>query len=377
MTPKSNSNTDELRILLFMPSLNLDKQLELLIESTNFDLEIVAIASDSTALIDYCRSKKIKLHIFTHSKSLLNFIKAQFLLKRIVREFAPNLIESHSFLPGLYLGCFKMLRHRFKSTQFSTANFRHHNLNHHLKRNKRAILLDKFIYTFHDKSVVPSSSTFSVLLAEGCNINKLSLIPHQLNSKAIQIAIESGLPKYSIASNRYELIAVGRLDWQKNYHLMMSVLSLLKSNVKNFRLRIFGSGSASSREDLLKLIHEFALDDFILLENWTPNIEIEILRSDVFLHTAIDESFGLVLAESLSLGTPVVSNWMGGARDIAAISSAEIAGNSADELHQLLKATLLDLINISVELRSQRDEFLARLNTPDLQLLHERLLKEQ
>ena len=169
------------------------------------------------------------MHIFTHSKTLLNFIKAQFLLKKIVREFAPNLIESHSFLPGLYLGCFKMLRHSFKSTQFSTANFRHHNLNHHLKRNKRAILLDKFIYTFHDMSVVPSSSTFSVLLAEGCNINKILLIPHQLNSKAIQFAIESGLPKYSIASNRYELIAVGRLDWQKNYDLMMSVLSLLKT----------------------------------------------------------------------------------------------------------------------------------------------------
>ena len=99
------------------------------------------------------------------------------------------------------------------------------------------------------------------------------------------------------------------------------------------------------------------------------------MRSDVFLHTAIDESFGLVLAESLALGTPVVSNWMGGARDIATISSADIAGNSADELHQLLKATLLNLVNISVESRAQRHEFLARLNTPDLQLLHERLLK--
>lgn len=377
MTPESNPKTDKLKILLFMPSLNRDKQLELLIESTNFDLEIVAIESESTALLDYCRANKIKLHTFIHSKGLLNFIKTQFFLKKIIDDFEPHLIESHSFIPGLYLGFFKMLRYLFKPPQFSMANFRHHNLNHHLNRNRRAIFLDKFIYTFHDKSVVPSSSTFSVLLAEGCDINKLAVIPHQLNPRAIQFAIELGLPKYSISSNRFEIIAVGRLDWQKNYDLMMGVLSLLKSDVKNFRLRIFGSGLASSREDLLRLVHEFELDDFVLLENWTPSIEIEILRSDVFLHTAIDESFGLVLAESLALGTPVVSNWMGGARDIASISCANIAGNSADELHQLLKATLLNLASISLETRAQRDEFLARLNAPDLQLLHQRLLKKR
>ena len=158
---------------------------------------------------------------------------------------------------------------------------------------------------------------------------------------------------------------------------MMSVLSLLKSDFKNFRLRIFGSGSVRSREDLLKLVHEFALDDFVVLENWTSSIEIEILRSDVFLHTAIDESFGLVLAESLALGTPVVSNWMGGARDIASMSCTNIPGNSAEELYQLLKETLLDLANVSVETRAQSFEFLARLNSLDLQLLHERLVKTQ
>ena len=112
-------------------------------------------------------------------------------------------------------------------------------------------------------------------------------------------------------------------------------------------------------------------------ENWTPNIEVEILRSDVFLHTAIDESFGLVLAESLALGTPVVSNWMGGARDLATLSCANVAGNSAEELHQLLKGTLLDLASISTKTRVQRHEFLAKLNALDLQLLHERLLQTQ
>jgi glycosyltransferase involved in cell wall biosynthesis len=377
MTRERNPNSDKLKILLFMPSLDRDKQLELFIENTNFDLEIIAIASNSTALIDYCRSRKIPLHTIIHSKGLINFFKTQFKLKKIIGDFAPNLVESHSFLPGLYLGIFKILDYLFRSPQFSMANFRHHNLNHHLKRRRRAIFLDKFIYTFHDTTVVPSSSTFSVLLAEGCNIHRLALIPHQLNSTAIQSSKELELPKYSIASNKYELIAVGRLDWQKNYALMMSVLSLLKSDFKNFRLRIFGSGSVRSREDLLKLVHEFALDDFVVLENWTSSIEIEILRSDVLLHTAIDESFGLVLAESLALGTPVVSNWMGGARDIASMSCTNIPGNSAEELYQLLKETLLDLANVSVETRAQSFEFLARLNSLDLQLLHERLVKTQ
>jgi glycosyltransferase involved in cell wall biosynthesis len=375
MNRKRNSNSVRFKILLFMPSLDRDKQLELFIESSSFDLEIVAIKSDSRALIEYCRSRNIRLHTFSHSRSLINFIQVQFLLKRVIRDFSPNLVESHSFLPGLYLGVFKILHFVFKSAHFTTANFRHHNLNHHLKRNRRAIFLDRFIYTSHDTTVVPSSSTFSVLIAEGCNINKLSLIPHQLSLTAIQSARESGLPKYSIESNKYELIAVGRLDWQKNYALMMNVLYLLKSDVETFRLRIFGSGSDSSKECLLELVHQFGLDGFVSLENWTPSIEIEILRSDVFLHTSIDESFGLVLAESLALGTPVVSNWMGGARDLASISCTRIAGNSAEELHQLLKETLLNLPRISIETRVKGSEFLARLNSADIQHLHKRLAK--
>lgn len=375
MTRKSNSNSERLKILLFMPSLDRDKQLELFIESSNFDLEIVAIASDSSALIEYCRLRNIRLHTFSHSRKLLNFIQVQFLLKRIIRDFSPNLVESHSFLPGLYLGIFKILHYPFKSPQYTMANFRHHNLNHHLMINRRAIFLDRFIHTSHDTTVVPSSSTFSVLLAEGCNINKLTIIPHQLSLKAIQSAKESGLPKYSITSNKYELIAVGRLDWQKNYVLMMNVLYMLKSEDESFRLRIFGSGSESSKEYLLKLVHEFGLEDFVSLENWTPSIEIEILRSDVFLHTSIDESFGLVLAESLALGTPVVSNWMGGARDLASMSCTRIAGNSAEELHQLLKQTLLDLPRISIETKTEASEFLSRLNSMDIQLLHKRLVK--
>ena len=156
---------------------------------------------------------------------------------------------------------------------------------------------------------------------------------------------------------------------------MMNVLYRLKSDGESFRLRIFGSGSESSKEYLLKLVHEFGLEDFVSLENWTPSIEIEILRSDVFLHTSIDESFGLVLAESLALGTPVVSNWMGGARDLASMSCTRIAGNSAEELHQLLKETLLDLPRISIETKAKESEFLSRLNSTDIQLLHKRLVK--
>ena len=373
MTSEFDEKEKSLKILMFMPSLARDKQLELLVESTDFDFEIVAIHSESTALIDYCRSKEIRLHVFRHSKGLFNFIKAQIILRKAIHEFAPNLIESHSFLPGIYLGVYKMLLYSFKSPEFTTANFRHHNLNHHLQRNRFAMLLDKFIYIFHDKIIVPSSNTYSVLLAEGCDIKKLLLIPHQLHAETIVYANQLNLPKYSITTQKYELIAVGRLDWQKNYDLMMGVLSLLKNDFKNFRLRIFGSGSASSRDVLLKLVRERGLEDFVVLEHWTPNIEIEILRSDVLLHTAIDESFGLVLAESLALGTPVVSTWMGGARDIAAISGTKIAENSPDDIYRLLKVTLLELPNIAAQTISRRDDFLATLNAPDFQLLHERI----
>ena len=361
------------RVLIFVPSTNRDKQLELLIESCNFEFCIVAIESSSNALQDYCSNRRLKIHTLRHSRNLLQIIKNITWFTFFVSKFTPIMIESHSIIPGLYVSTVRLLGLIKHTPKISLVNFRHHNLNHHIMRRKLARRVDKFIFSNHDKTIVPSTSTFSVLLAEGCPLNKLGIIPHQLNYQRIQSTVDSCLPKYSSSSNRLELIAVGRFDWQKNYSLMLSTLAKFKETNQNFLLRIFGSGSLSEREKLSQLIRENRLIDEVHICDWTSDIETEIFRSDVFLHTALDESFGLVLAESLALGTPVVSNWMGGARDLVYFSSVPSSSNDYLEISSSLSYVFTNLKHIAEQSKRRRDDFTIFLNSRNLEELHKNL----
>jgi glycosyltransferase involved in cell wall biosynthesis len=356
-------------IILFLPSTEKDKQLELLVKNSNFDFIFFAIESNSKSLVDFCGLEGIELFTYPGTKNVFGMFWNLIKISRLIYQFSPKIIESHSILPGLYIALFKLLT-RFTGIKFKTVNFRHHNLNHHIQYNFKAIKIDRFISMLHDMNAVPSNSTLATMIAEGCRKEKIKVIPHQLDQDRIREAIKSSPLKLSNSTKQFELIAVGRFDWQKNYELMFCALRRFKDKTNNFRVNIYGSGSSQSKNLLDNAIRKFDLTDFVRVNPWTPNIEIEILKSDLLIHTAADESFGLVLAESIALGIPVVSNWMGGARDLVYFSSLPPSENTCSGVFELLEVAFCDLERVSAQSLIRREEFLKYLNSTPVESLH-------
>ncbi|MFM2340104.1 MAG: hypothetical protein RLZZ360_740 [Candidatus Parcubacteria bacterium] len=112
-----------------------------------------------------------------------------------------------------------------------------------------------------------------------------------------------------------QLLAVGRVDKQKNYHFMLRMLKVLKEQGL-FHLTIVGSGA--QEVELKAYAHELGVGDMV---TWSGRLEGKVLEetyvaADVFIHTAHFESFGTVFIEAMAKGLPICATRVLGAIDV-------------------------------------------------------------
>lgn len=134
--------------------------------------------------------------------------------------------------------------------------------------------------------------------------NKTDIIPNLINFDKIKNkSNEVNLPK----SNNLEIISIGRLHQVKAYDRFIEVIYRLKEEgvLNNVKFKIYGDGP--EKENLLKKIFDLDLKQLVSLEGQVNNPYVYMKNADLFVLCSLHESFGLVIIESLSLGTPVLA----------------------------------------------------------------------
>ncbi len=100
------------------------------------------------------------------------------------------------------------------------------------------------------------------------------------------------------------LVAVGRLEPQKDYPMLIEAFARVRIN-RDARLIILGEGR--EREGLEALIKARGLENDVRLEGFVSNPQAYVARSDLFVLSSRWEGLPTVLIEALCCGTPVVS----------------------------------------------------------------------
>lgn len=105
--------------------------------------------------------------------------------------------------------------------------------------------------------------------------------------------------------NEFNILAIGRFMPQKAFARLITVCAGLRDEGLKFKLNIIGEGP---EEDIIKeKISELDMKDNIRLLGFKENPYPYIKEADLFVCASIHESYCLVVAESLVVGTPVVS----------------------------------------------------------------------
>lgn len=103
------------------------------------------------------------------------------------------------------------------------------------------------------------------------------------------------------------LISVGRLSPEKGYDDLIEVFYELHKKKIDWHLDIVGDGK--EKDNLIKKIHEYKLDNYITLHGYQKPDYINSLlkKSSIYLMTSFTESFGIVLIEAMNYGIPCIA----------------------------------------------------------------------
>jgi glycosyltransferase involved in cell wall biosynthesis len=110
-----------------------------------------------------------------------------------------------------------------------------------------------------------------------------------------------------------EFVFVGRLSREKGVPVLLRAFARLRGSEPSARLRLIGEGD--ERQAIERLVAELGLDDSVSLVGWLPPGEIERELASAWALVAPSlwaEPFGLVAAEAIVRGVPVVASATGG-----------------------------------------------------------------
>lgn len=148
--------------------------------------------------------------------------------------------------------------------------------------------------------------------------NKIEVVYNGINLKDFEIKRNEVCQRIhkelDIKENQPLLVSVGRLTKQKGYVYLFNAIKKVKIKYPNLVLIILGEGK--DRGKLEREIKERKLKENIFLLGNKNNVPEYLATADVFVLASLWEGFGLVVAEAMASGLPVIATKVGGIPEI-------------------------------------------------------------
>ncbi len=264
-------------------------------------------------------SKNIDIEI-CNSKVIPSILKKKHIdiyhFQKIIETFKPDIVHSHLFeaeiisrwhiYPNIryFTHCHDNMM-QFKNLPLNVlnkkkiTNFFEKNLllKQYKKCNNSFIAISKNTLAYFKTNLSKSFSKRITLLHNAINYQAFS------NKKAKMIN-----------KKLIHLITIGSLVDKKNQTFLIDVMAYLQNKGYTAKLQIIGEGVNKAKIE--NKINELRLREAITLRGNVDNVEAYLHTSDIYLHSATYEPFGLVLIEAMASGLPVVCLDGGGNKDI-------------------------------------------------------------
>lgn len=247
---------------------------------------------------------------------MVNNIFNIFKLKKIVKDYNPDIIHAHDFKCS-FLAMF--LRRPYISHM--------HNNNPWMKRNGIVSAAYYFAAKKSEYILCVSKSIINEYVHSSKLRNKMIVVGNPINVGAI-LKSASGY-----CAPEYDVGFCGRLVEQKNPIEFINIVKELKKNNYNIKAIMLGKGKLENK--IRKMISKYSLDNNITIAGFVSNPYEILNKTKVLCMPSLYEGFGLAAIESLILSTPVVCSGAGGLIDIVDDNCGKICKNTEDYVKEL------------------------------------------
>lgn len=310
---------DKLKILFVIPILGcggaevLLGNIALELSKQGHDVKVISLDKphdsfknfpNKEAFISITNPEVVKFNIKFSLHKFLHITSDEF--KNIVNSFKPDIIHSHLFLAELIARSINTCEAKFFSHahdnmfQLEPIGYRTTTKRRWFHYVERFWLLKKY-KKFNNNFIAISGDTLQFL--------RRSIPPtlqknvHLLYNAIDYNSFERKIKEIDI-NKKLRLISIGSLVPKKNHMFLIEIAKELNALNIEFQIEVLGDGPLYN--SILEKINHENLQDRIILKGNVGNIPSYLKQSDIYLHPATYEPFGLVILEAMASGLPIV-----------------------------------------------------------------------
>ncbi len=230
--------------------------------------------------------------------------------KEIIDSFKPDIIHTHLFRAELFSSIYIP-----QDVVFVVHG--HDNMREFRNLSFNTFFQKSLLTSFYEKQLLvngkykKNKNTYFIANSPDTLSYFQSTVPSFLkqNVKLIEIGFDFNrfhLPKREVKppNKKFSLINIGRYEERKNQKFIVEIAHLLKNKGFEFEVNLLGTGDCIDK--VKNQIRELHLEDRVFVRGNVDLVEEYLSKSDLYLHSAYYEPFGLVLLEAMAAGLPCV-----------------------------------------------------------------------
>ncbi len=186
---------------------------------------------------------------------------------------------------------------------------------------------------FVDSVIVPSSHLRDEIVESGYIENReFDIIPIGIDPELWKLNREDGRAflrgKYNIPDDAFVCLTSGRFVEQKGHKYLIEAAELLLKKYKNIFFLWLGDGPLQGK--LEKQIDAIGYSSRFIFAGLPEKHQRAVFSSDLYVHPAVIEPFGIVLVEAMAAGLPIVATRVGGIPEVVSENENAILVNPGD-----------------------------------------------
>ncbi len=275
-----------------------------------FNIEVCTL-SPKGALHDELDKLKVK----NYNLGLKNWLYipiAVYRLYKLLKKEKYDILNSwlfHASVMGVFISKVVKISHIIESRQHSDLMYKYN-----LKIRQS---LEMMTANSVDGVIAVSNAAKEVLINnEKVDQNKITVIYNGINIKKFKYNVEQReqMRKAVNIEDKTVLSFTALLRPAKGHQYLLEAISEIKNQYPNIVLLLIGDGELMN--ELKLIVNRMHIEQFIRFLGYRTDIPALLSATDIYVHSSVEEGFGIAIIEAMAAGLPVVATNVGGIPEI-------------------------------------------------------------